>query len=987
MNRTLGRGLFALVAVASCRVAAAQQAGSIRGRVVDKDFDTPLAGVVVEIVETRQRATSGDAGNYVLPEVAAGRYTLQFRKEGFQPAVRADVLVAAGQLTDVEASLVGEYTDMDEFLVHDVLQVAATTEFALLQLRLESPALVDAVGSELMSRAGASDAAAALRLVAGATVQNGKSAVIRGLPDRYVSSQLNGVRLPTANEDKRAVELDQFPTEVVESVRVSKTFTPDQQGDASGGAVDVRLKSVPDEPFFCQWKFQRGYDSEAGGRGNFLSYRGGGTNFWGDRRDSGPQTARLGENWDGAVGASRVEAPEDEKWSLAIGGRREVADGVAVGGFVSVFHENSSMFAKDGRDDSWWVESPGAHMTPRTVQGTVSQGDYKTALYDVQRATQTVQWGSLATCGVSTENHRIGIVGLYTRSAEDSVTVAEDTRGKAHFYPGYDPHDPNSPGFYEFNAAPYLRLETLQYTERTTATLQLYGNHRIAAGRSARAAVPEVDWTLAKSRATSDQPDKRQFGSSWTPGFDLGGGVTIPPVYSPYKPSANFTLGNLQRLWKRVDEDSEQGTVSLKVPYELREKRKGWFQTGVFRDRLTRRFDQDTFSNFNDNSSSEGPWEQPWSQTFPYENHPITASTLDVDYRGEQALDAAYAMLDVPFAEHWSLVAGVRYEATSLSIVNDPEANAIWLPPSTNSPTELHPGDADVDYSHDDWLPSVGLSWTPLSGLALRGSYAQTTARQTFKELSPIQQQEYLGGPVFLGNPDLEMSTLRNYDLRVDWSPRAETLLSASWFRKDIDGPIEYVQRISSFDYTTAVNYPSGRIEGWELEARDGLGHWWGALDGMALGANATFLHSRVQLTDEEIAAFRQPNLNVPMTSRDMTNAPDHLYNAFVTYDVAATGSQLGLFYTVTGDTLVAGAGEANGNFVPSVYAVEYGRLNFSFVQKLGDHVRLSFTAKNLTDPERREVYRSSTLDEEVTRRSYREGIDFAVAIGGEIRF
>ena len=89
---------------------------------------------------------------------------------------------------------------------------------------------MDSISADLMSRAGASDAASALRLVAGASVQDGKFAVIRGLPDRYISSLLNGVRLPTSDEDKRAVELDQFPSSVIESIRVTKTFTPDQQG-------------------------------------------------------------------------------------------------------------------------------------------------------------------------------------------------------------------------------------------------------------------------------------------------------------------------------------------------------------------------------------------------------------------------------------------------------------------------------------------------------------------------------------------------------------------------------------------------------------------------------------------------------------------------------------------------------------------------------------------------------------------------------------
>src|SRR5882672_3223333 len=231
----------------SVAVASQQQAGSIRGVVYDKDFDVPLAAAQVVAVETGQKVTTSDQGNYVFSDIPAGTYTLVFSKEGFVRQVKAGVIVQPGRLTDLDVSLSGEFTDMDEFVVQDILQLGAGSEAALLHLRLDSPAMMDSIGSELMSRAGAGDAASALRLVAGASVQNGKYAVVRGLPDRYVSSQMNGVRLPTADENKRAVQLDQFPSAVIDSIQVSKTFTPDQQGDASGGAVNVRLKGIPDE--------------------------------------------------------------------------------------------------------------------------------------------------------------------------------------------------------------------------------------------------------------------------------------------------------------------------------------------------------------------------------------------------------------------------------------------------------------------------------------------------------------------------------------------------------------------------------------------------------------------------------------------------------------------------------------------------------------------------------------------------------------------
>jgi hypothetical protein len=72
---------------------------------------------------------------------------------------------------------------------------------------------------------------------------------------------------------------------------------------------------------------------------------------------------------------------------------------------------------------------------------------------------------------------------------------------------------------------------------------------------------------------------------------------------------------------------------------------------------------------------------------------------------------------------------------------------------------------------------------------------------------------------------------------------------------------------------------------------------------------------------------------------------------------------------------------------VPSVYAVQYDRLNFSFSQQLGPNMRLQFAAKNLTNPDRREVYRSDYIGDDVTKTSRSDGIEYSIGIGGEVRF
>lgn len=154
-----------------------------------------------------------------------------------------------------------------------------------------------------------------------------------------------------------------------------------------------------------------------------------------------------------------------------------------------------------------------------------------------------------------------------------------------------------------------------------------------------------------------------------------------------------------------------------------------------------------------------------------------------------------------------------------------------------------------------------------------------------------------------------------------------------------------------------------------------------------AVGANATFIDSEVRLTDEEIAAFGQPNIAAPMETRKMTSAPDHLYNFYVNYDSERTGTRVSLFYTIQGDTLVAGAGESNGNFVPSLYATEFDTLNLNVSQELASFATIQFQAKNLTNPAIKTVYRSEYTGDDVTRFSSTRGIDYSISIGGEIRF
>jgi TonB-dependent receptor len=985
----------------------AQQSGGIRGMVYDKEFDAPLAGAQVSIAETGEKVTASDEGSFVFGQVSPGKYTLVFSKDGYTRQVASDVAVAQGQMTDANATLSGEFTEMEEFVVQDV-QLGGNSEEGLLNLRMESPAMMDSISSDLMSRAGASDAAGALRLVAGASIQDGKYAVVRGLPDRYVNSQMNGVRLPSADPEVRAVQLDQFPSAVIESIQVSKTFTPDQQGDASGGAVNVVLKGIPDESVL---KFSVGteYDTQTTGSDDFLTYKGGGLNFWGkDDGSRDPQAA--GNSWKGSVGVTRDTAPAAYDWSVTAGEKKELFDGIKIGGLGSFYYKTDASSYENGIDDELIMAGGDVMIPAYTGDGSPSANpagqQFKTSLYDVSRSVAEVQWGGLGVLGLETENHSLKFLYNLTHVAEDTVTLAEDTRGKDYYVtslvPGYDPLGVQNSYDYH-DAAPYRRSQTLNYTERDTDTLQLSGDHTLPFPEFGKSGVftvqsPEVDWTVAKSSSELYVPDKRLFGTVWKPGTEIvmtgrNGTVTnyTDAGYSRDKPPVSY-LGNVQRIWEQTVENSDQYFINGKLPFENWGGQKGYFKTGIFNDEVTREYEKDSYSNLGDINGSSPPlgWDEYWSDYWEQEQHNILPTQVDAPYDGEQKISAWYWMADFPVTSFFKVIGGARYEQTQLSTTIHPESEVYWIEedPVTGleSLSTLSPGEGDADYQQDDVLPSIGFEFAPIESLKIRASYTETVARQTFHELTPVQQMEYLGGDVFIGNNNLSMSSLKNYDLRLDYSPYVGGLISLSWFKKDITDPIEYTQGYMDNVglYVTPVNYPEGEVVGYEIEIRQSLGHLWNPLEGLSAGANATFLQSQVTLSDDdrqdlEAAGYPEP-------TRDMLNCPDHLYNLNLTYDIEKTGTQLGLFYTVQGDALIAGAnrGAEAGTYIPSVYEKEYGTLTFSLSQKIGKNWKLGFKAKNLLDPEIQEVYRSKYLAADTVKTSYKKGIEYSISASCE---
>ncbi|HEY1107983.1 MAG TPA: TonB-dependent receptor, partial [Opitutaceae bacterium] len=258
-------------------------AGIVSGRAVNGTTGAPVAGATVTVVGTTLSTQTDLEGNYRLAGVPAGVREVAVSREGFRPFSVSSVMVLAGIPTALDLPLSSSddnVVKMQAFTISaDVVQNSGV---GLLSSRQKAIAVSDAIGSEQMSKLGFGTAASAMKAVTGASVVGGKYVYIRGLGERYSSTMVNGVEVPSADPDRRAVNMDMFPSDLIDAIVTTKSFTPDKPGNFTGGAVDMKTKEFPDT-FTFSLSASFSHNSRVTGR-DFLA-TGGNSNTWG--RDDG----------------------------------------------------------------------------------------------------------------------------------------------------------------------------------------------------------------------------------------------------------------------------------------------------------------------------------------------------------------------------------------------------------------------------------------------------------------------------------------------------------------------------------------------------------------------------------------------------------------------------------------------------------------------------------------------------------------------------
>jgi outer membrane receptor for ferrienterochelin and colicin len=248
--------------------------GKISGFLESEETGGGVEGARISVNGSDLAVITNGEGYYEL-EIPRGEYTLKVAHPNYGNREVKNLRVISSVATNVNLNI----SMSGDSMIEEVVAVGSYIPSSATAQQRDSSAVLSAIGSEQMSRFGDSNAASALKRVAGVSLIGGQYAVIRGLQGRYTSATLNDLGMPSTDPMRRDVPLDLFPASVLGGIEIQKSYTPDLPGDTTGGSIRMKTKNLPDDSE-SKFSISLGANSQVTGK-DVISYNGGNTDFIG----------------------------------------------------------------------------------------------------------------------------------------------------------------------------------------------------------------------------------------------------------------------------------------------------------------------------------------------------------------------------------------------------------------------------------------------------------------------------------------------------------------------------------------------------------------------------------------------------------------------------------------------------------------------------------------------------------------------------------
>jgi len=816
-------------------------------------------------------------------------------------------------------------------------------------LEKSSAAVVSVLSSAEIARTGEGNIAGALGRVTGLSVVGNGFVYVRGLGDRYSLALLNGSPLPSPEPLKRVVPLDLFPTNIVSSSMVQKSYSPNFPGEFGGGVINLTTSAVPKESALTI-SAGIGANSETTGRVGYVHY-GSATDWTGfdnGARNTPPALAAF------LASGERISSGNVDSTAIAaqlVNSRNGVVQrwghvapnfsGTLSGGTAFALGEATlGVIATAGYSNKW--------QTRDAIQQRSLSTDLSDLESDFERVStdNRVVVNALLGLGLEVDDHKVRWTNLYIRD-----TLKHTRLGLGHRR-GTD--------------VDFMQQDTAWY-ERQLIDTQLVGEFRLTPdisldlrgsyANSQREAPAELSLEYVRSNAASDP-----YGVYFVNRLNNGNGGDATISYSDLN----------EDLWSAGADLSMRAIEGLVL------------STGYAYSRTDRVSARRDFQ-FTAPSSFPGGVDmlRPDLLLAPAVVDAFDIALIETNegnpaFRATLLNHAGYGRLNWQITPTLSIDGGVRYESAQQDVS---PLQVFTIPGASTAATRL---------KNTYWLPAATLTWQARPEMQVRLSASKTIARPQFRELiyqfyfDPETNRQYQG------NPLLQDSELFNLEGRYEYYFARDQRFSLAAFYKRIDKPIEAF--ITGGEFTTSfANAPRASLYGAEVELQKYVDMTtvssspFFASRNLVLVANYTYTKSRLKVDPADtVAVFGASSTQATDFFRDgapLTGQSDHLVNMQLGLEDRDTLSQQ-TFILSYASKRVTSRGLANQD-QPDVY--EYPGFNLDFVARQGIRLAkrqfdLKLEARNLTNRKYRETQSNGTNI--ITYNRYTPGVTISVSIG-----
>lgn len=755
--------------------------GKVTGKISDKKTGEILIGVTVLVQNTSKGAVTDVEGRYLL-QLEPGTYTLDFKYMGYSTKSIADVVVKAGQITNLDMAL-------DEPKSKELQEVVIKGSYkketinALYAAQKNSPSISSGISAESIKRSPDRNTGEVLKRVSGASIQDNKYIIVRGLNDRYNTALINNAVLPSTEPDRKAFSFDIIPSNLIDNIVINKTASPDLPADFSGGLIQVFTKDIPTENFFAI-NIGLGYNTQSTFKD--IQGMGRGKTDWlgfddGDRAlPSAYPSSRskyVTKTRDEQIAISKKfgnnygvqsfgKALPAQNYQLTWGNRSRLKNNGSFGSIISLTYRNAENINPSERFD---------FDNEKTLSYKYSDQIYK----------YNTSLGAIANFTYVKGNNKISLKNIFNRIFDNNYIYRDGINN---------------------DASQVINGHGQDLTEKTLVNSQLEGSHRLNKKEW------KLDWNLNYSLSDRNQPDLKV----------LTYGKPVSEIDNPAVPfKAQVPVGtanrNVFRFYSVLQDNSYGGSAQISVPFTISNAKQlvkiggqKLFKTRVFNARALGYVKEDPFT------FDESLLSLPTGQIFAPANMRDNGFVMDEitnnsdKYDAESDLVAGFVLFDNKISDKLRIVWGARGESYYQYVKT---ANASGK--TVRSSQEWF-----------DLLPSANLTFSLNESSNLRLSGSQTVSRPELRELSNFSFYDFVTYSSMIGNPDLQRAKITNVDLRYEIYPGAGEAITASLFYKSFKDPIE--QRVVDGSTPnrreiTFSNAPSASSYGFEIELRKKL--------------------------------------------------------------------------------------------------------------------------------------------------------------------